>query len=219
VAAARRTRRGERRRSLGQNFLRPDLADRLVAEAGFRAGDFALEIGPGLGPFTLALLRRGVDVLAVEADPSLASRLRQQASRASRGRLRVVAADVRSLPLPARPFRAVGSLPFGQTTDIFRRLLDDPDTPLVRADLIVQWEVARKRAGAPPSTLLSAAWAPWWEFRLGRRIPAHEFRPVPRVDAGVLVVTPRTPPLLPASMAARYSRFVRAHWPFANRMR
>jgi 23S rRNA (adenine-N6)-dimethyltransferase len=217
VAAARRTRRGERRRSLGQNFLREDLADRLVAGADFRAGDFALEIGPGLGPFTRALLRRGVDVLAVEADPLFADRLRARDPGGRSGSLRVVAADFRSLALPSRPFRVVGSLPFGQTTDILRRLLDEPSVPLLRADLVVQWEVARKRASAPSSTLLSATWAPWWDFRLGQRIPAREFRPVPRVDAGVLIVTRRQPALLPVSMAARYARFVRAHWPFPDR--
>jgi 23S rRNA (adenine-N6)-dimethyltransferase len=83
-----------------------------------------------------------------------------------------------------------------------------------RADVIVQWEVARKRSTVPASTLRSTAWAPWWEFRLGRRIPAAEFRPVPRVDGGVLVITRRDPPVLPRSMANRYQAFVRANWPF-----
>ena len=128
--------------------------------------------------------------------------------------MRVVEGDFLSLPLPSHPFRVIGSLPFGRTTDILRRLLDDPCVPLVRADLVVQWEVAQKRAAAPPSTLRSTVWAPWWEFRLQHRIPAGEFRPIPRVDAGVLVVTRRDPPLLPPNMASPYARFVHRHWPF-----
>jgi 23S rRNA (adenine-N6)-dimethyltransferase len=108
----------------------------------------------------------------------------------------------------------MGCLPFGSTTTILRMLFDRLDVPLVRADLILQWEVARKRATAPPTTLLSTAWAPWWEFRLGRRIPAEQFRPRPKVDGGVLVVTRRAPPLLPAPMAPAFATFVRAHWPF-----
>jgi 23S rRNA (adenine-N6)-dimethyltransferase len=108
----------------------------------------------------------------------------------------------------------VGSLPFGQTTRILHRLLDDPTLPLERADVIVQWEVARKRATVPPTTMLSTVWAPWWEFRRGPRIPAAEFRPIPRVDAGVLIITRRSRPLLPVAMAGRYAEFVRAHWPF-----
>jgi 23S rRNA (adenine-N6)-dimethyltransferase len=93
-------------------------------------------------------------------------------------------------------------------------MLDEPGVPLKRADVIVQWEVARKRAATPPTTLLSTIWAPWWEFRLGPRIPATEFRPIPRVEAAVLIVTPRERPLLPPFMAHSYADFIRGHWPF-----
>lgn len=214
MSAYGRTPRDERRRRLGQNFLRPEIADRLVAEAGFRRGELVVEVGAGPGPLTLALARRAVDVIAVELDPVWAKRLRDLVRRVAAARVRVVEANVLSLPLPARSFRVIGSLPFGQTTSILRRLLDDPSVPLERADMIVQWEVARKRATVPPSTMLSTVWAPWWEFRLGRRIPATEFRPVPLVDAGVLVIRRRERPLLPLAMAGRYGDFVRAHWPF-----
>jgi 23S rRNA (adenine-N6)-dimethyltransferase len=214
MSAYGRTPRDERRRRLGQNFLRPELADRLVADAAFRGGELVVEVCAGPGPITLALARRAVDVVAVEVDPVWARRLRDLVRRVSPARVRVVEADILSLPLPARPFRVIGSLPFGQTTSILRHLLDNPAVPLERADVIVQWEVARKRAAAPPSTMLSTAWAPWWEFRLGPRIPAKEFRPIPRVDAGVLVVIRRSRPLLPVAMAGRYADFVRAHWPF-----
>jgi 23S rRNA (adenine-N6)-dimethyltransferase len=214
VPAHRRTPRDERRRTLGQNFLRPELAERFVEEAGVTAGDFVVEIGAGSGVITAALARRGVDVLAVEVDPAWVSRLRRRVGRAHPNRVRIVTADFLAMPLPARPFRVVACIPFGQTTAILDRLLGDPASRLQRADLIVQWEVARKRSAVPPSTLRSTAWAPWWELRLGRRIPATEFRPVPRVDGGVLVVTRREPALLPPGMTAPYEAFVRAHWPF-----
>jgi len=143
-----------------------------------------------------------------------ARRLRDLVRQVAPARVQVMEADILSLPLPTRPFRAIGSLPFGQTTSILRHLLDNPTVPLERADVVVQWEVARKRAAVPPSTMLSTTWAPWWEFRLGPRIPATGFRPIPRVDAGVLVITRRSRPLLPVAMARRYADFVRAHWPF-----
>src|ERR1700730_15641988 len=214
MSAYGRTPRDERRRRLGQNFLRPELADRLVADAAVRGDELLDEAAPGPGPVPFALARRAVDVVAVEVDPVWARRLRDVVGGVARARVRVVEADILSLPLPARPFRVIGSLPFGQTTSILRHFLDNPAVPLERADVIVQWEVARKRAAAPPSTMLSTAWAPWWEFRLGPRIPATEFRPIPRVDAGVLVVTRRSRPLLPVAMAGRYADFVRAHWAF-----
>ena len=173
-----------------------------------------VDIGAGSGVITRALARRGMLVLAVEADPIWAERLRRLAWESPPGRIRVIQTDFLSWPLPTQRFRAIGSLPFGATTAILHRLLDRPEAALSRADLVVQWEVARKRAAVPPATLVSTAWAPWWELRLGRRIPADGFRPVPAVDAGTLMVSRREPPILPVAMASRYTAFIRGHWPF-----
>jgi len=181
VPAHSRTRWGARRRSLGQNFLRPERARELVTGLDVRAGELVVEIGAGAGALTAELSRRGAEVIAFE--------------------------------LPRRPFRAVGSLPFGATTQILRRLFDDPASPLMRADLVVQSAVARKRAEIPPQTLLSTAWAPWWEFALGPRLPAQAFQPIPRVDAALLSVRRRTPALLPPALARDYAAFLRARWP------
>ncbi|HEY6980252.1 rRNA adenine N(6)-methyltransferase family protein [Reyranella sp.] len=211
MSARRRTDRDWRRRRLGQNFLDPATADRIVEDARLTPGELVVEIGAGSGALTLALARRAVRVIAIEPDPDWARRLREQTGG---HRVRVVGGDVLAVTLPREPFRVMGSLPFGRTTDILRCLLDDPATSLRRADLIVQWEVALKRAATPPSTLLSTAWAPWWEMHLARRIPAAAFRPVPRVDAGLLVITRRDPPLLPVAMARPYAAFVQREWPF-----
>jgi 23S rRNA (adenine-N6)-dimethyltransferase len=212
VSAGKRTPRDERRRRLGQNFLRPDLAATLVAEAAFDPGDLVVEIGAGRGAFTFALARHGVDVIALERDPRWAEQLRREVRRQGAARVTVVCCDALHYRMPRRPFRAMGSLPFGATTALLRHLLDDRGSGLRRADLVVQWEVARKRAAMPPTTLLSTAWAPWWSFALGRRLPADAFRPVPSVDAAVLRVTRREPPLLPDHMADAYASFVRRQW-------
>jgi 23S rRNA (adenine-N6)-dimethyltransferase len=212
VSAGKRTPRDERRRRLGQNFLRPELADALVAQAAFDAGDLVVEIGAGRGACTFALARRGVRVIALERDPHWADHLRRETARRRMPNVSVVCCDALAYRMPRRPFRAMGSLPFGATTALLRHLLEDPGSGLRRADLVVQWEVARKRASRPPTTMLSTAWAPWWSFDLGRRLPADSFRPVPSVDAGVLRVTRREPPLLPDHMAAAYASFVRGQW-------
>lgn len=216
MPARERALRDARRRSLGQNFLRPELAARIAAEFELRPGTRVLEIGAGLGAFTLALARLPIELTAVELDPVWAERLRARLRAERAGHVRVLHADFLALRLPDAPFRVVGSLPFARTTDILRRLFDEPRTALERADLIVQWEVARKRAAVPPASLRSTAWAPWWQFRLARRIAAAEFRPAPRVDAGVLVATRRSPALLPEAMARAYAEFVRQRWPFAR---
>ena len=215
MSARRRTDRDWRRRQLGQNFLEPSTADQIVEDARFAPGDLVIEVGAGSGTFTFALARRGLRAIAVEPDPVWAKRLRER-FRHQRS-VHVVARDFLAVALPHEPFRVIGSLPFGRTTDILHRLLDDPATSLQRADIIVQWEVAAKRAANPPATLLSTTWAPWWELRLARRILAAEFRPVPRVDAGLLTITRRDPPLLPVGMARAYADFVQRHWPFERR--
>ncbi len=199
--------RAVRRRVLSQNFL----VDRRAIDAlvdGSRAGDgdLVVDIGAGNGLITEALARRGARVLAIERDPALAARLR--AKFGSRPAVTVAEADVLTAPLPAEPFRVVANIPFGITTKILRRLLDSD--ALARADLIVQAEVARKRGTRGRGTLLNACWEPWFEFGTGARIPATAFRPVPRVDTAVLIVTRRSSPLVDPASRRDYTDFVTA---------
>ncbi len=165
-----------------------------------------VDIGAGNGLISEALVRRGARVLAIERDPALARRLR--AKFATWPAVTVVEADVLTTPLPAEPFRVVANIPFGITTKILRHLLDAD--ALARADMIVQAEVARKRGTGGRGTLLNACWEPWFEFGTGARIPAAAFRPRPRVDAAVLIVTRRAPPLVDPASRRDYTEFVTA---------
>jgi 23S rRNA (adenine-N6)-dimethyltransferase len=212
VSEAKRTPRDERRRRLGQNFLRPDVAKALVTGASFQPDDLVVEIGAGLGSCTLALAHRVEQVVAIEVDRDLAGQLRQAVERRNLANVSVLRLDALDYRFPTRPFRVFGSLPFGSTTALLRHLFDDPSGRLIQADLVVQWEVARKRTAVPPTTLLSATWTPWWVFDLDHRIQANAFRPMPVVDAALLRVTRRSPPLLPVHLAAAYGKFVREHW-------
>ncbi len=193
---ARRTRRG-----LSQNFLRSRrLADDIVRGLDVRPHELIVEIGAGDGRLTEPLARRGRRVIAIELDPVLAADLRR--------RFDVVQGDALAVPLPDEPFRVVGNIPFHRTTAILRRLLDDLDLPLLRADLIVQWEVARKRAVVVPSTQLTAEWGPWWELAVVRRFDASAFDPRPDVDAALLRIVRREHELVDAARAPQYRRFV-----------
>ncbi|HEX2234687.1 MAG TPA: rRNA adenine N-6-methyltransferase family protein, partial [Actinomycetota bacterium] len=168
----------------------------------------------GAGALTIPLARAGARVIAIECDPVWVRRLTQRVARLGlEGEVRVRAGDLRDVDLPAQPFRVVSSPPFHLTTTVLRRLLDDPARGPYRVDLVVQWEVARKRAELPPRSLLSTAWAPWWEFELVRRIPRGAFRPTPGVDAAWLAIRKRRQPLLPPSLARDYAEFVRSRWP------
>ena len=193
---------------LSQNFLVDRRAiDALVRGSGAGRGDLVVDIGAGNGLISEALAHQGAQVLAIERDPALARRLR--AKFATWPTVSVLEDDVLTAPLPAGPFRAVANIPFGITTKILRRLLEDAGG-LTRADVIVQAEVARKRGTRGRGTLLNACWEPWFEFGTGARIPATAFRPRPRVDAAVLIVARRDPPLLDPASRRDYTAFVTA---------
>lgn len=199
--------RSVRRRVLSQNFLVDrDEVRALVAGAEVGEGHLVVDIGAGNGLITAELARRGARVVAIERDPALAAKLRHRFG--DKPRVRVVEANVLTVPMPAEDFRVVANIPFGITTKILRRLLSDLHAPLVRADLIVQAEVARKRAAPGRGTLLNASWEPWFAFELGPRIPASAFRPRPRVDAAVLRLRRRDPPLLEPGRRAEYLEFI-----------
>ena len=147
-------------------------------------------------------------MVAIELDPGFVATVRRRFH--ARPQVAIIEGDVLRVPLPGGPFRALGNIPFGLTTRILRRLLDDPTSALVRADLIVQYDVARKRSSVWPSDLVSLGWLPWWEFRLARRLPAGAFQPAPAVDAGLLSITKRTLPLIPPELRPDYVALVRA---------
>ncbi len=207
-AQGRRSRSGEPRPS-GQHLLRSGpLARELVAQAGVSPTDLVLEFGAGTGRITDALARSGARVIAVELDPGYADALRRR-FRSSR-RVTIVETDILHAPLPERPFRAFGSIPFALTTALLRRLLDEPASPLVRADLLVEYAVARKRSSVWPGNLVSLGWLPWWDFRLSRHLPASAFEPPPSVDAGLLSIVKRPLPLIPLERREDFIKFLRS---------
>jgi 16S rRNA A1518/A1519 N6-dimethyltransferase RsmA/KsgA/DIM1 with predicted DNA glycosylase/AP lyase activity len=167
--------------------------------------DLVLDLGAGSGRLTAELVRVARRVVAVELDPGWASRLRDRWAN-----VEVLEGDAARVPLPREPFRVVANLPFDATTAILRHLLDDPSVPLVRADLIVEWRVAVKRALPWPSTVNDVLWGAWYATSLARRIPRRCFDPPPSVDAGVLVVERRPQSLVPESHYESYRRFVAA---------
>lgn len=207
-----RSGRGERQRTFSQNFL----DDRALAEqlaSSVTETDFVLEIGAGRGALTIPLASRGARVLAIERDPVWGRRLEHRLrSLGLSDRVRIIVADFRSVEPPSEPFRVVANPPFSLSTSLLRKLLDNPTRGPQRADLLLQWEVAQKRAQRPPRNMLSTTWAPWWSFELVRRVPRHAFQPVPAADVGWLAVRRRRQPILPESMAQRFSIFVESNW-------
>lgn len=190
------------RHELGQNFLVDPAVIDLFTDLVGRTSGPVVEIGPGDGALTLPLSRTGRPLTAVELDPRRARRLARRVP----GHVRIVAGDVLRYRFPDRPFTVVGNLPFHLTTSVLRRLLDTGHWR--SAVLLVQWEVARRRAGVGGASMLTAAWWPWFDFEVHARVPARAFRPMPSVDGGLLSMTRRSTPLVVGAREP-YQEFVR----------
>jgi len=123
----------------GQNFLRSSAAVEKIADAvQARPDETVLEIGPGEGVLTRALLQRGGRVTAIEIDPMLAERL--AAEFGSEARFTLIHADALESELPPGPFVAVGNLPYNVANPIIRRVI--ASSHCRRAVFMVQKEVA-----------------------------------------------------------------------------
>lgn len=175
----------------GQIFLTDSrVIASLLERVGTTTGPL-IEIGYGDGALTRPLSRTGRPLTAVEIDPRLAKSLR----RALGPSVTIVNDDFLRHRLLSHPHVIVGNFPFHITTAILRRLLHAP--AWTDAVLLMQWEVARRRAGIGASTMMTVQWAPWFTFELGERVTRAAFTPRPSVDGGVLHVRRRARPLVP----------------------
>jgi 23S rRNA (adenine-N6)-dimethyltransferase len=189
---------------LGQNWLVDRRFPAEMADVLRHAPPYpVLELGAGNGALTEALLALGTPVTALEIDPTRVARLR----RTFQGRAQIMEGDLLTYDFGRHPHHVAANVPFSLTTPLLRRLLRQShwDT----AVLLLQWEVARKRAGVGGTTMLTATWWPWYEFALGTRVPARAFAPMPSVDGGILVIRRRAVPLLGAEDRPGYQGFVR----------
>jgi 23S rRNA (adenine-N6)-dimethyltransferase len=188
------------RHELGQNFLTHRPTIRGIVDLVAATEGPILEIGAGDGALTIPLAGLGRDLVAIDIDEHRVRTLRRRLPR-----VRVQHADAMRHPLD-RPV-LVGNVPYHLTTPILRRMLSRRGWR--HAILLTQWEVARKRAGVGGRTMMTAQTAPWYDFALHDRVPAHGFSPRPSVDGGLLTVSRRPDPLVPASQRGAYEAFVR----------
>jgi 23S rRNA (adenine-N6)-dimethyltransferase len=190
----------------GRHLLARRFARELVDDARVAAGERVVDLGAGTGLLTALVRRRGARVLAVELDEPFADALERR-FRDDPG-VTIVRGDATVVALPAAPFRVVANLPFAKSGVILDRLLD-PAGAMVRADVVLEWAMARKRSEVWPSTCRGVLAAATFDVRTARRLPAGCFEPPPRVDAAVLVVERRPEPLIGPAEWARFARLVR----------
>ncbi|HVA91093.1 MAG TPA: 23S ribosomal RNA methyltransferase Erm [Chloroflexota bacterium] len=189
-----------------QNFLHsPRLVDHLIAIARIGPGDTVLEIGPGKGIITAALARRCRRVVAIEKDPRLAARLHVRFDMDPLVEIRH--GDALHATLPLEPYKVVANIPFACTTEIVTRLTSAPNRP-EDAYLVVQREAAARFMGRPRGTLYAALLYPWFDASVIHRFQRADFAPPPAVEAVLLRLRKRGPPLIEHHEATLYRDLV-----------
>ncbi|GAB7145739.1 16S rRNA (adenine(1518)-N(6)/adenine(1519)-N(6)) -dimethyltransferase RsmA [Mycobacterium riyadhense] len=186
------------RKSLGQNFVHDaNTVRRVVSVAGISRSDQVLEVGPGLGSLTLALLDRGATVTAVEIDPVLAGRLPQTVAEHSNSeiqRLTVLNRDILSVRKdnlemgPTGPTALVANLPYNVAVPALLHLL--AEFPSIRVvTVMVQAEVAERLAAEPGGKEYGVPSVKVRFFGRVRRcgtVSPTVFWPIPRVYSGLV---------------------------------
>ncbi|MFV0319584.1 MAG: 16S rRNA (adenine(1518)-N(6)/adenine(1519)-N(6))-dimethyltransferase RsmA [Microbacterium sp.] len=176
-------------KKLGQNFVvDANTVRRIVQVAGVEPGDRVVEVGPGLGSLTLAILEAEASVTAIEIDHRLAARLPETAAAhgVRAGALTVVDADaLRVTALAGDPAVLVANLPYNVSVPVLLHFLETFPR-LRRGVVMVQAEVGERLAARPGSKTYGApsAKAAWYgTWRLAGTVSRQVFWPVPNVDS------------------------------------
>jgi len=206
----------------GQNFvIDANTVRRIVRESAVTADDVVVEVGPGLGSLTLALLEVAQRVVAIEVDEVLAARLPQTIAAYApeqQERFEVVLGDamrIDAVPGPP-PSALVANLPYNVSVPVLLHMLTLLPS-LERGLVMVQAEVADRLAAAPGSKVygvpsVKAAW--FADVRRAGSIGRNVFWPAPNVDSGLVAWTRREPP---ATTATRQQVFAVVDAAFAHR--
>lgn len=184
------------KKRLGQHFLKDKSVVKTVIDAGnLSDDDLVLEIGPGKGVLTEAILGRGARVVAVEKDPDMVKILEEKFSEeVKKGKLLVAKKDIRDFEsysaklLKGEKYKLLANIPYYITGEIIRTFLSSPNQPNLMV-LLVQNEVAdRIVAKDGKESVLSISVKAYGRPRKIKKVSKKAFSPVPKVDSAVLAI-------------------------------
>ncbi len=201
------------KQSLGQNFLmHRQTAERIVSAADITSEDTVLEIGPGTGMLTKALLAVAQKVIAVETDHELFQKLETDfTNEIQEGKLTLISADARSFDPSTilEEYKLVANIPYYITGELIRKFLSTSHKPKLLT-FLVQKEVAVRIARSKKESLLSLSVKVYGTPSYKLTVPKGAFYPAPAVDSAVLSVSDITSPFASDIEESRFFEILHA---------
>lgn len=177
------------KKSLGQNFLiNPRVVQKIIDTASLTGKETVVEVGPGFGILTKALLARAKRVIAIEKDKKLYMSLR--VSLGEQSNLQLIHADALDTPPPKESYFLIANIPYSITSPLLDHFIrENPQNLPQRAVLLVQKEVAQKICAKPPRmNVLALHVQTFGNPKIIATVSRHNFRPVPKVDSAIIKI-------------------------------
>ena len=177
------------KKSYGQNWLVDEtVVKKIIQASDIKSNDLVLEIGPGTGVLTQALVDAGAQVVAVETDPSLIEPLRQRFG----GRIQLIEDDVLTFPVHRFfhhfSYKLIANIPYNITSDLLRHFLTQKPKPS-RMILMVQKEVGERITAKPPHmSILAISVQIYGQPKIIAKVSKKHFSPQPQVDSVVVLI-------------------------------
>ncbi|MBC7459603.1 methyltransferase domain-containing protein [Candidatus Saccharibacteria bacterium] len=191
-----------------QYFLRsPDFIKELIGHTSIKPVDLVYDIGAGSGAITAVLADRVRKVVAIEFEPRMAEKLRENMERYPN--VTVKEGDFLDMDLPTVPYKIFANIPFHLSSPIVRKITES-DYPPVAAYLIVQKQFANKLL--PNSDRftgqLGMMIGPTFGVRIRRPLKRTDYFPHPNVDTALIEIKRRDEPFIPANKMDKYRKFI-----------
>ncbi len=182
------------KKSLGQNFLKSNLALKKIVEAGeISPDDTILEIGPGKGALTEKLLEKSDHVIAIEKDNALFNFLNEKFEKEIKEKKLILLNEdilkfsITNYELRIKDYKIIANIPYNITGAILKKFLANKNQP-ERMILMVQNEVAKRIMGKDGESILSISVKAYGNPKIIMKVPARYFSPAPKVDSAVIAI-------------------------------
>lgn len=191
-----------------QYFLRsPALIKELIGHSSIKHGDTVYDIGAGSGTISSVLAERCKSVVAIELEPRIAAKLRENMARYSN--VMVFEGDFLTMPLPKTPYKIFANIPFHLSSPILHKITEAANPPAATY-LVVQKQFANKLLPSSDrfTGQLGMIIGPEFAVRIRRPLQRTDFWPHPNVDTVLLEILHRPEPLIERSQMPAYRQFI-----------